>query len=89
MASLGLCITLEQANGKAVSVVRIRDRKLLVDVACSAIQEAYQEAEILKQEDETLGTLQKEEAGRLRRSLEFLIPELRHGSALMGAERVQ
>jgi hypothetical protein len=42
-----------------------------------ALDEAEQLAERMAEEDELLGQLQHDEAGRLRRALELVLPELR------------
>jgi hypothetical protein len=75
---LGLYITLEPAAGKPVTLARVFDRSLLTGVARTAIREAEEQAELMAAEDETLGTLQLQEASRLRTALELVIPELRN-----------
>jgi hypothetical protein len=75
---LGLYITLEPAEGKPVTLARVSDRSLLTGAARTAIREAEEKVELMAAEDEVLGTLQLQEAGRLRKALELVIPELRN-----------
>jgi hypothetical protein len=49
---------------------------LLVRVAEAAINEAQARAELLSQADNILGEVEREEANRLQRVLNLLVPEL-------------
>jgi hypothetical protein len=71
-----LYITLEGTNGKPVTLARVDDRRLLVVAATQAIEQAQARTEQMGAEDEVLGILQGDEADRLRRALERVIPEL-------------
>jgi len=59
---------------KPLSIARVNDRSLLAMVAQKAIREAEVAASELMADDPTLGTLQLEEANRLRRVLSLLLP---------------
>jgi hypothetical protein len=74
---IGLYITAEPANGKPVTLARVRDQSLLLDAAAVALDEADEMADEMAAQDELLGTLQRQEAGRLRSALELVLPGLR------------
>ena len=74
---VGLYITLEPANGKPVTLARVQDSDLLLGVAAVALDEAEALADRMAEQDPVLGTLQRQEAGRLRNALELVIPGLR------------
>jgi hypothetical protein len=59
-----------------ISAARIKDKKLLVEAARRAIEEAERKAEEMAKIDELLGKLQAEEAERLGKVLTLLIPEV-------------
>ena len=82
MASVNLYITFEPERGKAVTVARVRDRSLLLDAAERAILEAESDAEALVTEDEILSELQRQDAARLRRALQLIIPEMAFAGAV-------
>jgi hypothetical protein len=77
MATVGLYITLEPEHGEPVTLARVRKRNLLLEAAGEALLQAEQLAERMAVEDVLLGELQRDEAGRLRRALELVLPELR------------
>jgi hypothetical protein len=79
MATVGLHIILESDRGEFVTIARVKKRALLLDAAGVALLEAEQLAERMASEDSLLGELQRDEAGRLRRALECILPELRPG----------
>lgn len=78
-AKVGLYITIEPEHGLPVTLARVNDRQLLTDVALVALNESELLAKQMACEDATLGELQRQEASRLRRALELVIPELRLG----------
>jgi hypothetical protein len=82
MATVGLYITLEPENGEPVTLARVRKRALLIEAAGEALLQAEQLAERMAVEDALLGELQRDEAGRLRRALELILPELRAAGAV-------
>jgi hypothetical protein len=77
MATVSLCITFEPENGDRVTLARVQKRALLLDAAGEAILEAERLAAQMADEDTLLGELHRDEAGRLRRALELVLPELR------------
>jgi hypothetical protein len=77
MASIGLYITFEPEYGKPITLARVHERGLLLNAASTALLEAEAAAEEMAAEDDTLGELQRQEAGRLRLALELVLPELR------------
>lgn len=74
--SVTLMIVLEPPTGKPVSMARVNNRRLLIEAAAEAVHEAERKAEEWAGDDEVLGRLQKDEAGRLRRALALVIPEV-------------
>ena len=77
MQSAELAIVYEPERGRPFTVARVADRLLLVAVAQAAIAEAEGRASAIAEADEFLGTVQHEEAERIRRVLGILVPELR------------
>lgn len=76
--SVALYIVCEPKDaGKPLALARIEDRRTLVAAARVAVFEAEARARDSETCDEVLGELQREEACRLRNSLERLIPDLR------------
>ena len=73
---VSVVLVYDSPTGKPIMLARSDDRRLLVRVAMTAIGEAQARAEIFKQTDETLGTIEREEAIRLERLLNRLVPEL-------------
>ncbi len=78
--STGLLIAFEPPNGKAVTLARVANRRLLLAAAVAAIAEADHKAAAMETEHEVLAALQRDEAARLRRALEFVLPELKNSS---------
>ena len=75
--SIALYIVCEPRDaGKPLALARIEDRRTLVAAARAAVFEAEARARDSEDRDAVLGELQREEACRLRSSLERLIPGL-------------
>ena len=72
-----LHIVYESNAGRPLTAAKVRDQRLLVETAKTAIQEAFERAESVREMDEFLGHVQKEEAERLRKVLEIMVPELK------------
>jgi len=70
-----LAILYAPEGERPLSIARIYDRNLLSEAAEKAIHEAEAKASELKESDPTLGALQLEEAGKLRRVLGMLLPK--------------
>lgn len=66
------------ATGRPVPVARVADPRLILEVAEIAVHEAQARADALAGADDLLGEVEQEEATRLRRVLEILIPALRN-----------
>jgi len=70
-----LLIVYESANGeKAFPLAKVCNHDLLLAVAHSAIDEKRSEARNMTAVDDVLGTVAREEANRLERTLKALIP---------------
>jgi len=67
----------EPAGGRPLTVARVADRRMLLDAAQQAILAAEQRADELATADRVLGEVERAEAGRLRRVLSLLVPELK------------
>ena len=75
--SIALYIVCEPKDaGKPLALARIEDRGALIAAARAAVSEAEARADHVESCDVVLGELQREEAHRLRNSLERLIPDL-------------
>ncbi|HWR49611.1 MAG TPA: hypothetical protein VN428_00790 [Bryobacteraceae bacterium] len=74
---IGLAILLEPERGDPVTLAEVQDRQLLLTAAMEAIRAAEAKAHEWGAEDRVLGVLQAEEAARLRRALELVVPGLR------------
>jgi two-component sensor histidine kinase len=77
MISIMLLYEPPVAKGKPVPVARVANQDLIEAVARAAVQEAQARVESLTAADELLGEVEREEAFRLRRVLELLIPALK------------
>ena len=80
---VSLLLVYEPTGGRPLTVARVEDRRLLLDAAQLAIIAAEQRAEELAAADCLLGEVERAEAGRLRKVLSLLVPELRSGDALL------
>ena len=76
MQSAELAIVYEPERGRPLTVARVADRRLLIAVARAAIAQAEERASAIAQADRFLGTVQHEDAARIRRVLTILLPEL-------------
>jgi hypothetical protein len=72
----------ESNFGRPLTAAKITNRKVLLEVARTAIREAYERAEAVSSMDEFVGEIQAEEAARLERVLKKLIPELDENSGI-------
>ena len=85
--NVSLLLVYEPAGGRPLTVARVHDRRMLLDAAQIAIIAAEQRAEELAAADRVLGEVERAEAGRLRRVLSILVPELNAGEkTLVGAQ---
>ena len=75
--TVSVLVVYEPPGGRPLTVARVRDQRMLVDVAEIAILAAEQRAEELAAADPVLGEVERAEAGRLRNVLNLLIPELK------------
>jgi hypothetical protein len=80
-----LAILYAPEGRRPLSIARVNDRALLALVAKQAILEAEATADELMESDPALGTLQLEEAIKLRRVLTLLLatPSMPTGAAVM------
>jgi hypothetical protein len=72
---LKLAIIYRLPDGRPLSVAMINNNNLLHNVADIAMADAQKKAEELCESDPVLGRIEMEEAGRLRRTLGFLLRE--------------
>ena len=77
-STVNLLLVYETPGGRPLTVARIDDRTLVTKAATAALTAADARAEHLTEVDRTLGLVQREEANRLRRVLNLLVPELSH-----------
>ena len=83
--SVSLLLVYEPSGGRPLTVARVADPRMLVDAAHMAILAAEQRAAELAEADRVLGEVERAEAGRLRKVLTLLIPELKAvGPAFIG-----
>ena len=78
-----LAILYAPEGGRPLSIARVNNRKLLAAAAEEAVSESEATAGRLMDHDRTLGTLQREEAAKLRRVLSPLVAK-RMGPPLAG-----
>ncbi len=74
--NLSVLLVYQPSGAKPVAVARVDRRSLLLKVAATAIAEAQARAELVKAADLVLGAVEREEAQRIIRVLNLLIPEL-------------
>ncbi len=77
--SLALLLVYEPASGgsRPLTLARIGDRRLVIEAAQHALNDAESKARALSDADSMLGAVEYEEVERLRRVLAILAPELR------------
>jgi hypothetical protein len=75
--TVSVLVVYEPPGGRPLTVARVRDHRVLLDVAELAIMAAEHKAEELASADPVFGEVERAEAGRLRNVLNLLIPELR------------
>jgi len=75
--NVSLLLVYEPAGGRPLTVARVSDSRMLVDAAQLAIVAAEHRAAELAAADRVLGEVERAEAGRLRKVLSLLIPELK------------
>jgi tRNA uridine 5-carbamoylmethylation protein Kti12 len=74
--NISLHIVYESENGRFLTAAKTHNRKLIQQAAETTIQEASELAEVLRESDQFLANIQREEAERLQRVLKTMIPEL-------------
>ncbi len=74
MGDVALVVTYEPAGGRPVGIVRIEDRALVLGAIRRVLARA--ESRAARGGDEMVANLQRENAARLRHSLEMVLPEL-------------
>jgi hypothetical protein len=79
MSNVAIHLTIEPGSGRPVSLARVSDPAILRQVARAAIHAAHQKAAEDFFRDMTLGQIRSEDATRLERYLEKLIPGLQVG----------
>lgn len=86
--NVSLLLVYEPAGGRPFTVARVEDRCMLLNAAQLAILAAEQRAEELAAADCVLGEVERAEAGRLRKVLSLLVPELKAtvGTGLAGVQ---
>ena len=75
--NISLHIIYESDVGRPLTAAKTSDRKLLRQVAETVTREAFERAESVKKIDVFLGSVQEEEAKRLQKVLQTMIPELK------------
>ncbi len=76
-ANVSLLLVYEPTGGRPFTVARVEDRRIVLGAAQFAIVAAEQKAEEFAAADHVLGEVERAEAGRLRRVLSLLVPELK------------
>jgi hypothetical protein len=74
---VSLLLVYEANGGHPFTIARVEDRRMLLDAAQVAIIAAEHRAAELAVADCVLGEVERAEAGRLRKVLSLLVPELR------------
>jgi hypothetical protein len=74
--NVSLLLVYEPNGGRPLTVARVDNRQMLLDAAQLAIIAAEKRAEELAAADRVLGEVERAEAGRLRKVLSLLVPEL-------------
>ncbi len=87
--NVSLLLVYEPAGGRPLTVARVSDPRMLVDAAQVAIVAAERRAEELTEADRVLGEVEWAEAGRLRKVLSLLVPELKTREAALFPAGVQ
>jgi len=75
--SISLLLVYEPAGGRPLTVARVADPRMLLEAAQIAILAAEQRAGEMAAADHVLGEVERAEAGRLRKVLSLLVPELK------------
>lgn len=74
--NISLHIIYESEIGRSLTAAKIHDRNLIKETAKAAINDAFKRAKMIADQDAFLGDVQTEEAERLQRVLQIMIPEL-------------
>jgi hypothetical protein len=73
--NVSLHIVYESDVGSPLTVGKTNNPDLLIQTANTIATEAFERAELIRDSDEFLGEIQKEEAERLQRVLQTLLPQ--------------
>ena len=80
--NVSLHIVYESDVGRPLTAAKTNDRELIKLAAKTVIYEAFKRADTIRKSDKFLGDVQKEEAERLQRVLQILIPKLVNGEII-------
>jgi hypothetical protein len=80
-ANVALLLVYQPDGGRPLTVARVDDQRMVLDVARSAILYADERAQELASVDRILGQIEWSEAGRLRKVLGLLVPGLQVGES--------
>ena len=74
--NVSLHLIYESGIGRPLTAAKIHDQELIKEAAKAAINDAFERAKMVAGEDAFLGDVQREEAERLQRVLQIMVPEL-------------
>ena len=74
--NVSLHIVYDSTIGRPLTAAKTYDRSLIKETAKKAISTAFERAKMVADQDTFLGDVQREEAERLRRVLQIMVPEL-------------
>ena len=74
--NVSLHIVYDSTIGRPLTAAKVHDQNLIKETAKAAINDAFERAKMVADQDAFLGDVQREEAERLQRVLKIMVPEL-------------
>jgi hypothetical protein len=74
--NVSLHLIYESEIGRPLTAAKVHDKNLIRQAARTAIKDAFERAKMVADQDTFLGDVQREEAERLQRVLQIMVPEL-------------
>lgn len=74
--NVSLHLIYESEIGRSLTAAKVHNKKLIMETAKAAINDAFERAKMIADQDPFLGNVQREEAERLQKVLVIMVPEL-------------
>jgi len=77
MSSVSVLLVYETPGGSPLTIARVADSRVITDVANAAVRAIESRADALAEADVILGEVERAEAGKLKKILSLLVPDLK------------